>query len=262
MTRRHVLCVAPRYAPSFGTFDHSRHLVGARAFMPPQGLLLVAAALPDHWEIRFVDENVSPVSDVDLRWADAVLVTGMHVQQPYVNALVDRAHAHGLLVALGGPSVSSCPEWYPHADLLHIGELGDATDRLVARIDADVSRPAEQEQYVTQERRPLDAFPVPAYDLVDLRDYLFASVQYSSGCPFQCEFCDIPELYGRRPRLKSPQQVVRELDAMRDRGLHDLVYFVDDNFIANPNATSRCWRRSRTGSAGTGTRWTSPARPR
>jgi radical SAM superfamily enzyme YgiQ (UPF0313 family) len=211
-------------------------MVGAKAFMPPQGILTIAASLPPEWSVRFADENVSAVSDSDLGWADAVLLTGMHVQRPHIERLNARAHRLGRVTALGGPSVSGCPEWYPDVDLLHIGELGDATDALVARLQRSVARPAVQEVYTTVERRPLESFPVPSYHQIDLGDYLFGSVQYSSGCPFRCEFCDIPVLYGRNPRLKTPDQVIRELDAMVERGVKDLVYFVDDNFIANPHA--------------------------
>jgi radical SAM superfamily enzyme YgiQ (UPF0313 family) len=154
-----------------------------------------------------------------------------------------RAHAKGKLTVLGGPSVSACPEWYPEVDILHVGELGDGTESLVRRLDEGVQRPKggsggppAQERYETTQRLPLSEFPVPAYGLLDLRDYFIASVQFSSGCPFLCEFCDIPELYGRSPRLKTPRQVTAELDSMLRRGNPGAVYFVDDNFIANPAA--------------------------
>jgi hopanoid C-2 methylase len=234
--RRRVLCVFPRYAKSFGTLDHAFPLVGVSAFMPPQGILTVAASLPPRWAVRFVDENVRPVSDEDLAWADVVFLTAMHVQRGRVEELNRRAHATGRLTVLGGPSVSACPESYPDVDLLHVGELGDATEGLVDRLVRDVGRPTAQEIYRTVERRPLGEFPSPAYDLIDLGDYLLGSLQFSSGCPFRCEFCDIPTLYGRRPRLKSVQQITGELDAMLARGDPGTVYFVDDNFIADPTA--------------------------
>ena len=231
-----MLCVFPRYASSFGTFDHAFPLLGVRAFMPPQGLLTIAAALPRSWDVRLVDENVEPVRDEDLDWAQVVLLSGMHVQRAQIDRLAARARRHAALTVLGGPSVSASPELYPQVDLLHVGELGDAFERLVARLEHDVSPPARQEVYRTQERLPLEDFPAPAYRLLELRHYLLASVQFSSGCPFTCEFCDIPALYGRRPRLKTPAQVTRELDAMLSRGNPGTVYFVDDNFIGNPHA--------------------------
>lgn len=233
---RRVLCVFPRYAKSFGTLDHAFPLLGVSAFMPPQGILTIAAALPPEWAVRFVDENIRPVGEDDLAWADVVFLTAMHVQRGRVEELNRRAHAAGRVTVLGGPSVSACPELYPDVDLLHIGELGDATDALLARLARDVRRPAVQEEYRTVDRRALADFPPPAYGLIDLQNYLLGSLQFSSGCPFQCEFCDIPALYGRRPRLKSVEQITGELDALLTRGRPGTVYFVDDNFIANPGA--------------------------
>src|SRR5436190_10225754 len=141
--RRRVLCVSPRYAPSFGTFQYAYPFFGGRvrAFMPPQGLLVVASYLPETWDVRFVDENADAASDADFQWADAVLVSGMHVQRAFINDIVARAHRHGRVVVLGGPSVSSCPEYYPEADLLHVGELGDATDRIIEYLDTHRGRP-------------------------------------------------------------------------------------------------------------------------
>lgn len=249
--RRRILCVFPRYAHSFGTFDHAFPLVGVKAFMPPQGLLVIAAALPAGWEVRFVDENVEGATAGDFAWADAVFVTGMHVQRERIEGVAARAHAAGKVVVLGGPSVTASPEWYGCADILHLGEMGDATEAVVRRIDADVSRPSRQERYATRERTALEDFPAPAYGKVNLRDYFIGSVQFSSGCPFQCEFCDIPELYGRSPRLKTPAQVTAELDVMLARGGPGAVYFVDDNFIANPRAATELlralvrWQRER-----------------
>src|SRR5438105_348817 len=172
----------------------------------------------------------------DFRWADAVFVSGMHVQRPRIHDVIARAHAHGRPVVLGGPSVSACPEYYPDADVLHLGELGDATDRLIEYLDHHGGRPCHQLRYETVERLPLAAFPTPAYGLIRLREYFIANIQFSSGCPYACEFCDIPALYGRNPRLKTPEQICRELDLIAAAGCTS-VYFVDDNFIGNQKAT-------------------------
>ncbi|MGE0652767.1 MAG: B12-binding domain-containing radical SAM protein [Alphaproteobacteria bacterium] len=235
--RRNILCVFPRYAPSFGTFEYAYRLFpDVSAFMPPQGLLLIAAWLPAEWEVRFIDENRVAATAADFAWADAVMISGMHVQRPFIEDVNARAHRHGKLTVLGGPSVSSCPEFYPEVDILHVGELGDATRAIVARIDADTGRPAAQEIYRTGDRVPLEQFPVPAYELIDVGDYFLGSIQFSSGCPFQCEFCDIPALYGRNPRLKAPAQICAELDAIVANGGRGAVYFVDDNFVGNKKA--------------------------
>src|SRR3981081_1875412 len=141
--RRRILCLFPRYSPSFGTFNHAYRLMrGVRAFMPPQGLLLIAAYMPPLWEVRFVDENIRPATAAELAWADVVMVSGMHIQAAQVRGTTRRATAAGKVTVLGGPSSSAAPEMYPEIDYLHIGELGDATDRLVAQLDASVARPA------------------------------------------------------------------------------------------------------------------------
>ncbi|MGQ0677356.1 MAG: B12-binding domain-containing radical SAM protein [Rhodospirillales bacterium] len=234
---RRILCVFPRYAPSFGTFQYSFKLLDVKAFMPPQGLLLITAYLPAEWEVRFIDENLEPASDADFAWADAVFTSGMHVQRRYIEEIVERAHRFGKVAVLGGPSVSGCPEYYPEADILHIGEIGDATDKIIQYLDEGPRRPPAQMRLVTADRLALDAFPSPAYDRVDLSEYFLGSVQYSSGCPYRCEFCDIPALYGRNPRLKTPGQLLRELGAILANGAAGPVYFVDDNFIGNAKAT-------------------------
>jgi radical SAM superfamily enzyme YgiQ (UPF0313 family) len=236
-SRRRILCVFPRYAPSFGTFQHAYPLIPkVQAFMPPQGLLLIAAYLPADWQIRFIDENRQPARDADFRWADAVFMSGMHVQRRFIDDINARAHRFGKITVLGGPSVSASPDYYPEVDILHVGELGDATDALIARLDDSLARPAAQLVFATGERTPLKAFPAPAYHFVDMRDYFLGSIQYSSGCPYRCEFCDIPALYGRNPRLKEPAQILRELDAIVANGALGCVYFVDDNFIGNQKA--------------------------
>jgi hopanoid C-2 methylase len=250
--QRRILCVFPRYAPSFGTFQHAYELTdGVRAFMPPQGILVVAAYLPETWDVRLVDENIGPASDEDFAWADAVFVSGMHVQEGEIAGIAARARAAGKPSVLGGPSVSACPEDYPQFDYLHLGEIGDATDALIAALDEDVAPPPAQRRFATEERLPLADFPIPAYGLIEGRRYFLGSVQFSSGCPYRCEFCDIPALYGRQPRLKRPEQVLAELDAMLTAGISGSVYFVDDNFIANKKAAREllphlvAWQRAR-----------------
>jgi radical SAM superfamily enzyme YgiQ (UPF0313 family) len=232
------LCIFPAYAPAFGTFSHAFRLVGAKAFMPPQGLLLIANYLPAGWEVRFIDENMQRAGRADFIWADAVFVTGMHIQAAEIHDICRRAKSHGKATALGGPSVSAAPEKYPDYDYLHIGELGDATDRLIARIDATIAAPPCPIRFAGAQRLPLTQFPYPAYNLVRLDKYLLGTLQFSSGCPYQCEFCDIPNLYGRQPRMKTPQQLIGELDFILSQKTHPAsIYFVDDNFIGNRKAT-------------------------
>lgn len=238
-SRRRILCVFPAYTPSFGTFSHAYPLMGGvKAFMPPQGLLLIAAYMPESWECRFIDENIRRATAEEFAWADAVFVSGMHIQAPQIHDINARAHAAGRVTVLGGPSVSGSPEKYPDFDYLHLGEIGDATDRLVEILDRDVAIPPAQVRLETADRLALGDFPAPAYEAVPLKRYLIGSLQFSSGCPYRCEFCDIPQLYGRQPRLKSPEQMCAELDAIVAQPGHPaVVYFVDDNFIGNRKAT-------------------------
>src|SRR6478735_11889355 len=251
-TVRRILCVFPRYTSSFGTFEHAYPLTdGVQAFMPPQGLLLIAAYLPATWPVRFIDENIRPATQEDFEWAEAVFVSGMHIQRQQMNDICRRAHAFDLAVAIGGPSVSACPDYYPAFDYLHVGELGDATNELIARLAHDPSRPEAQVVLKTADRLAMTEFPIPAYELAEVKKYFLGSVQFSSGCPYQCEFCDIPALYGRQPRLKTPEQILTELDAMLDAGIAGAVYFVDDNFIGNKKAARELlpyligWQRRR-----------------
>jgi radical SAM superfamily enzyme YgiQ (UPF0313 family) len=234
---RRILLIFPKYSHSFGTFDHTFPLMDVKAFMPPQGLLIIAALLPANWSVRFIDENVAPALTEDFLWADVVFTSGMHIQRYFIQDIIQRAHSAGKPVVLGGASVSAAPEFYPDADYLHCGEVGEETYHLFQKLDASVERPVQPFVFKTTEhqRLPLDKFPLPAYHLINIKEYLLGSVQFSSGCPFTCEFCDIPQLYGRRPRMKSAAQIIKELDVLAEGGAVS-IYFVDDNFIANPKA--------------------------
>jgi radical SAM superfamily enzyme YgiQ (UPF0313 family) len=236
--RRNILCVFPRYSPAFGTFQHAYKLMyRVKAFMPPQGLLLIAAYMPENWPVRFVDENIAFATAADFAWADVVLVTGMHIQAEQIRDIGRRARATGKVAVLGGPSVSASPEMYPEYDYLHIGELGDATDQVIRALDASAAGPAQQVVVKTKDRLPLTEFPIPAYEKVPFGRYLLGTLQFSSGCPYTCEFCDIPGLYGRQPRMKTPAQIVAELDFIFSQpNPPTTLYFVDDNFIGNRKA--------------------------
>ena len=160
----------------------------------------------------------------------------MHIQRGQINDINRRAHAEGKVTALGGPSVSGCSDYYPDFDYLHVGELGDATDELIAAFARSTQRPLAQVTLTTAARLPLNEFPTPAYRLAGMNQYFLANVQFSSGCPYRCEFCDIPELYGQNPRLKTPEQIIKELDEIVAGGAVGAVYFVDDNFVGNRKA--------------------------
>ena len=236
-SRRRILCLFPRYTKSFGTFFHAQQFFpDTSALMPPQGILTIAAYLPAAWEVRLIDENVRIPSDEDYAWCDAVLASGMHVQREHLAEIAAKAHRFGKVAIIGGPSVSAAPEYYPTFDILHVGELGDATDELITHLDRSVDRPPSQLVFTTRDRLSIEDFPIPAYHLIDFSNYFVCNIQWSSGCPYTCEFCDIPELYGRNPRFKSPARLLRELDAILAQNPLGAVYFVDDNLIGNRKA--------------------------
>src|SRR3982074_3243196 len=184
-TVRRILCVFPRYTSSFGTFEYAYPLTdGVQAFMPPQGLLLIAAYLPTNWPVRFVDENIRPASGEDFEWAEAVLVSGMHIQRQQMNDICRRAHAFDLAVAIGGPSGSASAGHYPSFAHPPAGALGDATNDLIARLAHDPSRPEQQVVLNTKDRVAMTDFPIPAYELAEVKKYFLGSIQYSSGCPY------------------------------------------------------------------------------
>ena len=233
---RRILCVFPRYGMSFGTFNYSFPLTpSVKAFMPPQGILLIAALMPKKWMVRFIDENNTPATEEDFRWADAVFTSGMHIQRESLRDVIERGHKAGKPVVLGGASASAAPEWYPEADIIHAGEAGDATFRIFELIDKNLSRPPEQLIFHTSDRLLMTEYPPPAYHLIDINKYFLCSVQFSSGCPNVCDFCDVPVLYGRRPRHKSAAQIIGELDLLAAGGAPS-VHFLDDNFFGEPDA--------------------------
>ena len=216
---RRILCVFPRYTPSFGTFEHAYELTGVKAFMPPQGILVIAAYLPEKWEVRFVDENIRAATDDEFAWADAVFVSGMHVQSagdPGHRRAAPSAPARSCV--LGGPSVSACPEHYPRVRLPPYRRDRRCHRRADRALDDDLARRRRSAASRPTSACRCPTFPIPAYQLIEGGNYMLGSVQFSSGCPYRCEFCDIPALYGRQPRLKEPKQILAELDAMLARG--------------------------------------------
>ena len=209
-TTRKILCVFPAYTPAFGTFAHAFPLLyDVHAFMPPQGLLVLAAYLPEAWPVRFIDENIARATVADFEWADAIMVSGMHVQAPQVRDIHRRAKAAGKPMALGGPSVSARRD-VSGRRVLHIGEIGDATDAMIARLAAHAS-PAKQVRFTTK-AASTRRFPIPAYGLIPLGNISSEVSSFRADAPTSAS-C-IPGLYGRVPRLKSAEQIITELECM------------------------------------------------
>jgi len=226
-----VLMLYPKFVPnSFWNYTEACKLVGAKYPAAPLGLITVAAMLPSDWDVRLVDRNTQPLNDADLAWADLVMIGGMLNQQPDFIHLIDLAHRSGKPVCVGGPDVSSSPHLYADADFQVIGEAEEIISEFISAWQR-----GERKGVFTAEKFTIDVTrsPMPRYDLIKFDDYLFIGVQYSRGCPFTCEFCDIIELYGRVPRTKTNDQILAELQALYDHGYRGHVDFVDDNFIGN-----------------------------
>ena len=232
MTR--VLMVYPRFNPnSFWDYSKTCETVGAKRPAPPLGLMTVAAMLPPSWDVQLVDCNADPLTDGDIARADLVMMGSMFPQQHHALSLIGRFHALGKLVVVGGPDVTSSPDMYAAADFRVIGEAEGIFHEFLAAWER-----GERSGTFTAEKFKADVTtsPVPRFDLIRTRDYTHLSVQFSRGCPFTCEFCDIIELYGRVPRTKTAPQVLAELDALLATGYRGHVDFVDDNLIGNKKA--------------------------
>jgi radical SAM superfamily enzyme YgiQ (UPF0313 family) len=228
-----ALLVFPRFTgSSFWNYRATCELLGAKYSAAPLGLITVAALLPADWDVRLVDLNVEELSDADLAWADVVMTGGMLAQRNDALRLVELAHASGKPVVVGGPDATCAPEIYAGADFRVLGEAEEIIAEFVA-----AWRDGATGGLFTATRFPdVTRSPVPRFDLLKLDRYLHVGVQFSRGCPFQCEFCNVIDLNGQAPRTKAPEQMLRELDALRALGYRGHVDFVDDNLIGNRKA--------------------------
>jgi radical SAM superfamily enzyme YgiQ (UPF0313 family) len=227
-----ALLVNPEYPPTYWSYRHSLRFVGKRCALPPLGLLTVAALLPRHWRPALVDLNVEPLDDRRLRACDVVMLTGMHCQRRSLHALLDRCRRLGVPTVVGGPYATTEPHLLEQADHLVLGEAEDTLGGFCA--DLEAGRAARVTRNV--DLPDVTRSPVPRFDLLRRDVYYNMSLQYSRGCPFACEFCDIIVVFGRRPRTKTVAQVEAELEAIAATRFRGGVFFVDDNFIGNRRA--------------------------
>jgi len=230
-----VLLVYPEFPDTYWSFRHALSFEGKQSAFPPLGLLTVSAMLPDTWERRLVDMNVRRLKESDIKWADIVFTSAMIVQKDSLEQVVKLCKAHSKRVVVGGPYVSTSAEHLPEADHIFIGEAETTLPEFIYDLEHGCARRI----YKAAERPALNITPIPHFQLAELRRYSAMSVQYSRGCPFQCEFCDIIEIYGRVPRTKSNEQMLSELDALRELGWRGLLFIVDDNFIGNKRNVKR-----------------------
>jgi radical SAM superfamily enzyme YgiQ (UPF0313 family) len=224
-----ILLLYPEFPDTFWSFRHALKLAHKRASSPPLGLLTVAALLPPAWERRLVDLNVARLTDRDLAWADLAFISGMLVQRESARRLIARCRRAGLAVVAGGPLFTGEYEKFPEVDFFVLNE-GELT---LPRFLADFSRGRARRVYATDDFADIRTSPVPPWELVDLRRYAALSLQYSRGCPFHCDFCNVTTLFGHRPRTKRTAQVIAELDRIHELGWRGSIFFVDDNFIGN-----------------------------
>ena len=229
-----VLLIYPRFAAdTFWNFAETCALFGAKYPAAPLGLITVAAMLPPSWTVRLIDRNAEELTPADIAWADLVMTGGMLPQQRDTLEVVDLCHAQGKPVAIGGPAVTSTPHIYEKADFRVLGEAEGVIDAFIAAWEAGAREGIFEIEKFTVD---VTKSPVPRFDLLNFEHYLHIGVQFSRGCPFTCEFCDIIELYGRVPRAKTNAQMLAELDELYRLGYRGHVDFVDDNLIGNKKA--------------------------
>ncbi|MGB8490910.1 MAG: B12-binding domain-containing radical SAM protein [Bacteroidales bacterium] len=227
---------------SFWNYQDVCDMVEAKYPATPLGLLTVAALLPQHWIFRLIDENVEPLLDDHLKWADIVCTGGMLPQQKGILNLIRRAHDLERIIVVGGPDPTSQPDVYLDADFLVLGE-GEVTIPMFLN---DLRKGVKTGRYFSGEKANLQQTVVPRYDLINFRNYIMIGLQYSRGCPYNCEFCDIIELFGRVPRFKSNEQIIKELQSVYDLGYRGHIDLVDDNFIGNKKKTKGLLRDIKT----------------
>lgn len=226
-----ALLINPKTPQTFWSFPEQAQFSGRKAVVPPLGLCTVAALLPQNWNVKLVDLDARELKNSHWDWADVVMITGMIVQKHSMIGLVKEAKKRNKTVVVGGPYVSSVPHEVQAAgcDIIVRGEAEHVAESLVTALETRRSGIVIEEL----EKHPLTDSPIPRFDLLSMNDYLTMTIQTSRGCPFDCEFCDIVNLYGRRPRCKSPDQVIRELDYLYELGWRREVFIADDNFIGN-----------------------------
>ncbi len=224
-----ILMIYPEFPDTFWSFKHALKFIRKAASTPPLGLLTVAAMLPAEWEKRLVDLNVRTLKDRDLAWADYAFVSAMVVQRKSTHEVIARCKAAGLKVVAGGPLFTAEYEQFPDVDHFVLNEA----EMTLTPFLRDLERGQAQRVYTSDEFPDISQTPAPLWELADRDRYATMSIQYSRGCPFDCEFCNITTLFGHLPRVKTSTQILRELDGLYQLGWREPVFFVDDNLIGN-----------------------------
>lgn len=223
-----ILLVYPQYPSTFWGFKPALKFVNTKALMPPLGLLTIASMLEGH-ELKMVDMNVKPISDEDILWADLVFISAMITQKDSAKDVIYRCDKFGVKMVAGGPLFSNLSHEFPEVDNFILNE-GEITLPLFLK---DLNEGHLKKIYTSDERPDIDAVPIPRWDLINLKDYAKMPLQFSRGCPFDCEFCNISNLNGKVPRVKSPEKFIEELNSLYDYGWRGAIFIVDDNFISS-----------------------------
>lgn len=226
-----ILLIYPRFPETFWGYQRALRFLGLRATHPPLGLLTVAGMLPPSFELRLIDLNASEVGPEDWQWADLVLTGGMMIQRPSVERIVEQAVAADVSVVIGGPDATSSSQDLPASAHLVLGEA--ESPKLIEGLSKMIAAHERIVLDLRDEPEGISDSPLPRYDLIEMSHYASMALQMSRGCPFRCEFCDIPSLFGNRTRYKSPERTLAELDLLYERGWRGSVFWVDDNFIGN-----------------------------
>ncbi len=224
-----VLLLYPQYPDTFWSFKYVLKFISKKAAFPPLGLLTVAAMLPEAWEKRLVDLNVEQLSDADIAWADMVMVSAMLIQQKSAQEEISRCKKLGKRIVAGGPAFTAQHESFHDVDHFILNEAEVTLPPFLRDLEAGCPKPI----YTDTTRPDLAETPVPLWSLIKVKNYATMAIQFSRGCPYNCEFCDIVIMNGRRPRTKSSEQMRREFEALYEAGWRQAVFIVDDNFIGN-----------------------------
>ncbi len=224
-----ALLIYPSFPDTFWSFRHSLKFIRKKSAFPPLGLLTVGAMMPVEWSKRLIDLNVEKLTDEDLAWADYAFISAMVVQRQSAQQTIARCKEAGLKVVAGGPLFTSEYERFDEVDHFVLNEA----ELTLPPFLADYDRGNAQRIYTTPEYADIQHTPIPIWELINLKRYATMSIQFSRGCPFNCDFCNVTALFGHRPRIKSATQIIAELDNLYDRGWRGQVFFVDDNFIGN-----------------------------
>ncbi|NLE09129.1 MAG: B12-binding domain-containing radical SAM protein, partial [Dehalococcoidales bacterium] len=224
-----ILMVYPRYPDTFWSFKHALKFVSKKAAFPPLGLLTVAAMLPETWTKKLIDMNVERLNDSDIEWADYVFISAMSVQTKSVHDVIARCREAGTKIVAGGPLFTTGHHEFEGVDHFVLGEAEVNLAPFIADLEKGQAKPL----YESNERPDISCTPVPMWSLINMKNYSSMNIQYSRGCPFDCEFCDIVLLNGHLPRTKSKEQFIAEFDALYTHGWRGGVFVVDDNFIGN-----------------------------